>query len=213
MGLTTHANDATVSLHTREVGNGMTTTHKLKIWPRMFEAVQRGDKTFEIRKNDRDYQTGDTLVLEEWDPAKGVVPPSAAPWAQPAVVPVYTPPQPEPDRGPGYTGRAVTVRVTYTFHGGQFGVQGDYVVMAIERIMRSEEYVGGDLLPNCRCLLMPRWETAMDARSRGEPIPKRRYWDIENNVFRNLEGEIMPGAFRDAWFQRKDEFPEWRRGA
>jgi len=42
--------------------------HQLKTWPEYFEAVRCGDKTFEVRKNDRDYKAGDTLVLQEFDP-------------------------------------------------------------------------------------------------------------------------------------------------
>ncbi len=42
--------------------------HQLKIWPEYFEAVQRGSKRFEIRKNDRDYQVGDILILSCFDP-------------------------------------------------------------------------------------------------------------------------------------------------
>lgn len=42
--------------------------HDLKIWTEQFELVNRGLKTFELRKNDRDYQVDDTLLLREWDP-------------------------------------------------------------------------------------------------------------------------------------------------
>lgn len=42
--------------------------HKLKTWPQFFESVVLGDKTFEVRKDDRGYQVGDTLLLEEWNP-------------------------------------------------------------------------------------------------------------------------------------------------
>lgn len=40
--------------------------HKLKTWPAYFTAVVRGDKTFEVRKNDRGFKVGDFLVLEEY---------------------------------------------------------------------------------------------------------------------------------------------------
>ena len=42
--------------------------HELKTWPEYFRKVVSGDKTFEIRKNDRDYQVGDMLSLYEWCP-------------------------------------------------------------------------------------------------------------------------------------------------
>lgn len=43
--------------------------HKLKILPQYFDAVVDGTKTFEIRKNDRDFKIGDILFLHEWNPA------------------------------------------------------------------------------------------------------------------------------------------------
>lgn len=43
------------------------TVHKLKILPEYYDAVRCGDKRFEIRKNDRDFHTGDILRLKEWD--------------------------------------------------------------------------------------------------------------------------------------------------
>ena len=41
--------------------------HRLKILPEYFEAVSRGDKKFELRKDDRNYQVGDHVWLCEWD--------------------------------------------------------------------------------------------------------------------------------------------------
>ena len=41
--------------------------HELKILPENYDAVRCGDKRFEIRKNDRDYHSGDILRLKEWD--------------------------------------------------------------------------------------------------------------------------------------------------
>ena len=59
-------------------------THELKTWPEYFGAVLSGEKTFEIRNNDRDFQVGDVLALREWCPDIGK-----------------------------YTGRALDVCVTY----------------------------------------------------------------------------------------------------
>lgn len=42
------------------------TIHELKILPEYFEAVVSGDKRFEIRKNDRNYEKGDILRLNEY---------------------------------------------------------------------------------------------------------------------------------------------------
>ena len=44
--------------------------HELKILPEYYEAIINGQKTFEIRFNDRDFRVGDTLLLEEWDGKK-----------------------------------------------------------------------------------------------------------------------------------------------
>ena len=42
--------------------------HELKIWPEFYERVRDGEKTFEVRTNDRNFQCGDFVVLKEWDP-------------------------------------------------------------------------------------------------------------------------------------------------
>lgn len=41
-----------------------------KILPGYFKAVRRREKTFELRKDDSDYEVGDVLVLREWDGTK-----------------------------------------------------------------------------------------------------------------------------------------------
>ena len=40
--------------------------HELKILPKYFDKVLSGEKTFEIRIDDRNYTLGDTLVLNEF---------------------------------------------------------------------------------------------------------------------------------------------------
>lgn len=44
--------------------------HALKMLPEYFEAVWENKKTFELRKNDRDFKVGDYLALNEWDGEK-----------------------------------------------------------------------------------------------------------------------------------------------
>lgn len=42
--------------------------HEIKVWPQFFAAIWCGDKTFEIRSDDRRYQERDEVVLQEFDP-------------------------------------------------------------------------------------------------------------------------------------------------
>lgn len=77
--------------------------HELKAWPEYFRAVYSGQKSFEIRKNDRDYQKGDTLTIREFNPDNST-----------------------------YTGRSCSRRVTYVLPGGQFGLAEGVVAMAIK---------------------------------------------------------------------------------
>ncbi len=86
----------------------MAERHHLKTWPQFFHAVARGDKTFEVRKDDRAFQAGDTLVLEYFDPAK---PQDTLNFAM----------QYEP----------IERLVTFVLHGGQFGVEEGYVIMGL----------------------------------------------------------------------------------
>ncbi len=41
--------------------------HELKTWPEYFQLMVNGDKSFELRKNDRDFQVGQKLILKEYD--------------------------------------------------------------------------------------------------------------------------------------------------
>lgn len=49
----------------------MKVVHELKCHPKYFERVLNGSKPFEIRKNDRDFQVGDVILLKEYDPEHG----------------------------------------------------------------------------------------------------------------------------------------------
>jgi hypothetical protein len=52
----------------KEGVNIMPQVHNLKTWTPFFKDVKCGVKQFEVRKNDRDFQIGDTLILEEFNP-------------------------------------------------------------------------------------------------------------------------------------------------
>jgi hypothetical protein len=77
--------------------------HELKTWIEYFEEVFMGNKTFVVRKNDRDFKKGDTLILKEWDNFRET-----------------------------FTGRELARTVTYVFEGGSFGLEKGFVVMAIQ---------------------------------------------------------------------------------
>lgn len=44
------------------------TEHHLKTWPPYFEEISAGNKTFDLRENDRGFREGDILIFEEWNP-------------------------------------------------------------------------------------------------------------------------------------------------
>jgi hypothetical protein len=58
----------TASESTREAGriDWPYKVHDLKTCQPYFDAVRTEAKTFEVRKDDRDFQPGDLLVLREW---------------------------------------------------------------------------------------------------------------------------------------------------
>lgn len=79
--------------------------HRLKTWPDYFRPVMRGEKTFEIRKNDRGFAVGDVLLLEEYE-------------------------QFSDGRGQ-YTGQRAAVDVTYIVADSSWNLPG-FVVMSIQ---------------------------------------------------------------------------------
>jgi hypothetical protein len=82
-------------------------THVLKIWPGSYDAVASGQKTHDVRYNDRDFKVGDQLVLREWVPVGD-------------------------DCTEGnFTGRSVLRRVTYVTPGGSWGLGEKICVLSI----------------------------------------------------------------------------------
>jgi uncharacterized protein DUF3850 len=75
--------------------------HELDIWPKYFDAVASGDKTFEVReKRNRIFSVGDVLQLSCFDPVLG------------------------------HDGRVITKRVTYTLDDPAFCKEG-YITMGL----------------------------------------------------------------------------------
>ena len=79
--------------------------HSLKTWPEYFEKVKEGLKTFELRKNDRDFNKNDFLCLEEWDP-----------------------------KSEQYTQKDLFCKITYILNGPSFGLSEGFCIMSIKLI-------------------------------------------------------------------------------
>jgi hypothetical protein len=46
----------------------MHNAHHLKSWPQYFRPIKEGKRTHELRRNDRNFEVGDFILLEEFDP-------------------------------------------------------------------------------------------------------------------------------------------------
>ncbi len=88
----------------------MSTSHHLKTLPAYWDAIARGDKLFEVRKDDRAFQAGDILVLERYDA--------------------------DDRRDPLAHFQTMSLQrlVTFVLRGGQFGVEPGYVVLSLRDI-------------------------------------------------------------------------------
>jgi len=84
------------------------TIHELKTWERYFKEIWNGNKTFEIRVNDRDFKKGDILLLKEYNPAFNL-----------------------------YSGRSISVEITYILDDPFFLKEG-YVIMSFIIKSREE---------------------------------------------------------------------------
>lgn len=85
--------------------------HELKTWPRYWDAVADGTKQFEVRRNDRAFQTGDILVLKMYDPENHVYV-----WdGHDSKAKIFT----------------IRKRITFILQGGQFGIEPAFCVMGL----------------------------------------------------------------------------------
>jgi hypothetical protein len=81
--------------------------HHIKTHPEAFGAILDGDKNFEFRKNDRDYEETDLVVLQEYDPADEE-----------------------------FTGRTIQARVGYVLTGPAFGVPVGFCCFSLLHIRK-----------------------------------------------------------------------------
>lgn len=72
--------------------------HELKIETKYFEAVIRGKKKFELRKNDRNFQPKDTFILREFE--------NGLPTGRVSAM----------------------LEIQYVFKGGEYGLDPDYCI-------------------------------------------------------------------------------------
>lgn len=86
----------------------MAKVHKLKCWTPYYDAILAGDKKFDVRRDDRGFETGDYVLLEKYDPEHRCY-----------VV--------DPEDGIPY---AIEKQIKYTLRGGQFGIEPGYVVLS-----------------------------------------------------------------------------------
>jgi hypothetical protein len=86
--------------------------HELKIWPEHFDNVVKGIKTFEIRKNDRNYQVGDQAILKRFDP-----------------------------NTKQYTGESCRIYIPYILYGhkSDCGLNPDYCILSVKVINKDNK--------------------------------------------------------------------------
>jgi hypothetical protein len=91
-------------------------THQLKSWKGTFDAVADGSKKHEVRKTDRDFTVGDTLILREFTPEvseSGVVLDK------------------EGHTQGSFTGQTLMRKITYISPPGSFGLPKDLCVLSL----------------------------------------------------------------------------------
>lgn len=79
--------------------------HELKVSLAYWHPLANGEKPFEVRRDDRGFQRGDTLLLRCWNPTFN------------CHESAYEP---------------VRKRISYILTGGQFGIEPGYVVMGLQ---------------------------------------------------------------------------------
>lgn len=166
-------------------------TYELKIWPEYFDAVDSGKKTFEVRKLDRLFGIGDTLLLREWSPTNG------------------------------YSGRETQREITYVMVGGQWGLSEGNCILGLKPSQSpktvegaAREWVEGELLmhtawPKTSDLLTEETELGIAAFLAGHAFAA----DKDKEVIK-LEGIIKENArIVDLISEELQQLRQWKEEA
>ncbi len=82
--------------------------HELKTWIEYFQSIVSGEKSFELRKNDRNFKTGHELLLREFNKDTNK-----------------------------YTGRILHRKITYVLKGNDtetFGLKTGFCILGLEKV-------------------------------------------------------------------------------
>lgn len=92
-------------------------THYLKTWPDVFQETWLGKKVHEWRRDDRHFEIGDLIILEEFEPV-----------------------------GDRYLGRIITAEITSISRGPEWGIPLGFAVFSIRLISKKyrREHDGKD---------------------------------------------------------------------
>lgn len=99
-------------------------THELKIWPVFFAAVRNGTKPFEVRRDDRKFEPGDRLVLQEFEPCETCGGSGMHDFRRDCSAPHGH-----------YTGQELEAKITFKLPGGHWGIEHGYCVLGLGEIV------------------------------------------------------------------------------
>lgn len=98
--------------------------HELKTLPEYFEAAMSGSKTFEIRRNDRDFRVGDYIALNEY------LPDITDPYEYTGKEKTF----PRKVKGGSYSGRHLLFEITYILDDNTL-LPKEYVALGLSRVI------------------------------------------------------------------------------
>ncbi len=85
--------------------------HELKCWDVYYDAISSGEKTFDVRRDDRGFQKGDILILKRWDRERNN----------------FT------RHIHNYEPYSIRRKIKYILTGGQFGIEPGFVVLGLAK--------------------------------------------------------------------------------